>query len=133
MKKFSLLGLGIGIGTGLLVGVTLPILYFRLIIYNIRKNMELAKTGTRVMATVTRVITHNVKSFNFNSENFTYEGQTPKKVYSLVARWQNPQTGKSYTLKSPIRNAEQFPVGSPVFFLIDAQHPKRHLLDTRSI
>ena len=133
MKRFSVLGLGIGIGIGLLVGVALPILLIWWIIYNLRKSAELAKTGTRVTATVTRVITHTVKSFNFNSENFTYEGQTPKNAYSLVARWQDPQTGKAYTLRSPVRNAEQFPVGSSVSFLIDAQHPKRHLLDTRSI
>ncbi len=133
MKRLNLLGLGIGVGTGLLVGFALPFLLFWYILYNLRKSVELAKTGTRVTATVTRVITHNVKSYNFNSKDFTYEGHTPKKGYSLVARWQNPQTGKTYTLRSPVRNAEKFPVGSPVAFLIDPQHPKRHLLDTRNM
>ena len=73
MKRLSLLGLGIGIGIGLLVGVALPILLIWWIIYNLRKSGELVKTGTRVTATVTRVITRT--SFNFNSENFTYEGE----------------------------------------------------------
>ncbi len=118
---------------GLLVGVSLPVLLIWWIINNLRKSAELVRTGTRVMATVTRVITRDVQSFNFNSEDYTFEGRIPTKVYHLVARWQNPQTGKTYTLRSPVRNAEMFPVGSSVFFLIDTQHPRRHLLDTRSV
>jgi len=133
MKKRNVLGFGVAVGTGLLVGFSLPILFFWWLFYNIRKIVELARTGTRVTATVTRIITRDVQSFNFSSKDFTFEGQVPKKVYHLVARWQNPQTGKTYTLRSPVRNAEMFPVGSSVIFLIDMQHPRRHLLDTRSM
>ena len=132
MKRRNLLGFGGAVGIGLLVGFSLPFLFFWWLIYNIKKIAELARTGTRVTATVTRIITRDVQSFNFSSKDFTFEGRVPAKVYHLVARWQNPQTGKMYTLRSPIRNAEMFPIGSSVSFLIDMQHPRRHFLDTRS-
>lgn len=133
MKRLHVLSLGIGVGIGLLVGIALPVLLIWWISYNLWKSVGLLKTGTPVMATVTRIKTLETQPFTYDSENHTFRKQAPTKAYHLVARWQDPQTGKTYTLRSPVKDADKFPVGSSVPFLIDAQHPRRHVLDIRNV
>ncbi len=125
MKRLSSLSLGVGIG--LLIGIALPILYIWWIIYNIRGIHEVSTSGTRVMATVTRVMTREVQSYVY--ENHSFKKGAPKKIHHLVTRWQDPQTGKTYTLKGIVKNPDKFPVGSSIPFLINAQHPRWHRLE----
>jgi hypothetical protein len=117
MKRRSVLSLGIG----LLVGMTLPLLLIWWVIYVLWRIAELSKTGTRVMATVAQVTTHEEKSFTYENQAFK---RIPGTSHQLVARWQHPQTGKTYQFKALVRNPDKFPVGSSVAFLIDPQHPK---------
>jgi hypothetical protein len=124
MERLGSLILGVGIG--LFVGIALPILYIWWIIYNIRGIQKLSTSGTQVIATVTRVITREVKSYVYIYESHSFRRDAPKKIHHLITRWQDPQTGKTYTLKGFVKNPDKFPVGSSVHFLINAQHPKWH-------
>ncbi len=58
-----------------------------------------------------------LKSSDFRSRN--------SKIYS----WEDPLSGKVYTLKSVVKDPEKFPVGSSVAFLIDPAHPRWHCIE----
>lgn len=117
MKGLNMLNLGIG----LLIGMIIPLLLIGWVLYAAWRITKLSETGTRVMATVSQVITREAKTF-------TYGNHTLKRVsttsHQLVTHWQHPQTGKTYSFKYIIRNPDKFPVGSSIAFLIDPQNPK---------
>lgn len=106
---------------GLLLGMMFPLLLIGWIIYVLLRIAELSKTGTHVMATVVQVTTREDRALTYEDHAFR---RTPVTIHQLVARWQHPQTGKTYVFKAPIRNVEKFPVGSTVPFLIDLKNPR---------
>lgn len=118
MKRLGSLSLAAGFG--LVAGSILTLLLIWWFIYVLWRIAELSKTGTRVIATVTQVITGEEKSFTYENRAFK---KIPITFHRLVAHWQNPQTGKTYVFKTPIRHPDKFPVGSSVPFLIDPQKP----------
>ncbi len=78
------------------------------------------------MATVTGFDTLNTLLHNTSK----LSRSTPvTQTYFLVATWQHPETGKTYTFKTPIRNRAKFPIGSSVAFLVDYQNPRMHCLE----
>ena len=79
------------------------------------------------MATVTGFDTYESHTYNFvRSSRPT---RVPQQVYFLVATWQHPETGKTYTFKAAIQNRDKFPIGSSVPFLVDYNHPRWHRLE----
>ena len=59
-KVLGALSIGFAFGTGVVLGIALPILFIWRIFTSLHKTIELAETGTRVMATVTRIATYQV-------------------------------------------------------------------------
>ncbi len=120
VKSLGLLGLGI------ILGISIPILFvwgmIRWFVYAFKKMRELETSGRRVMATVTRLDEHEVRSISIGSS--PQARNLPRKYYRLSARWQDPRTGKTYTLRSMIVDPTKFPVGSSVAFLINPKHPR---------
>ena len=99
------------------------VLVWRLII-NVQKMSDLLKTGTLTAATVVRVEKSVARSISIGTPKQT----TSRIRYRLVARWQHPQTGKGYTLRAPIPQPENFPVGSSVNFYVNLDDPRIHRL-----
>jgi len=111
---------------GIIIGISIPILFvwgmIRWFAYAFKKMKELETSGTRVMATVTRLDEHEVRSIPIGSS--PKARSLPRKYYRLSAYWQDPRTGKTYTLRSMILDPAKFPVGSSVAFLINPKHPR---------
>src|SRR5947208_2153340 len=107
MKRQSVLSLGIG----LFIGITLPLLLIWWVVYVLWRISELSKTGTRVMATVAQVTTREQKALTYENHAFK---RVPITIHQLVTHWQNPQTGKTYSFKTLVRNPDKFPVGSSI-------------------
>ena len=125
VKVLSILSLTLSI----LVNIGLGIIVFyivRIVKYG-KKLAELTTTGTRVMATVTGIDTLDTHAFNFGRSS--RPTRVPQQAYFLVATWQHPETGKTYTFKAPIMNRDKFPLGSSVPFLVDYNHPRWHRLE----
>lgn len=120
VKRFGMLGLGI------LLGISIPLLFvwgmIRWFASAFKKLRELETSGIRVMATVTRLDEREVHAISIGSSPPTRN--LPRKYYRPSARWQDPRTGKTYTLRSMIVDPTKFPVGSSVAFLINPQHPR---------
>lgn len=117
--------------SGILTGISIFVLLIWKVISGVRKTVELAKTGTRVAATATRIKIYKVSqpvTFDFPSGMKRKKDGVPQVMYRLFARWQHPETGKVYTLKGIITKPDAYAVGSPVPFLVDYHNPKRHLL-----
>jgi hypothetical protein len=119
MKRLGLLSLAMGIG--LFAGSVLTLLLIWWFIYMLWRIAQLSETGTRVMATVAQVTTREEKALTYTDRAFK---RVPTTIHRLVARWQDPRTGKTYSLKAMIRNPDKFPVGSSVPVLIDPEHPR---------
>jgi hypothetical protein len=117
----------VGIGMGILVGIALPVLFVWRVIYAMQKVMSLPQNGTRVMATVTQIKTHNTWTITY--ENNKIRRDVPRPLHQLFARWEDPLTGKVYIFKSVVKDPEKFPVGSGVAFLIDPAHPRWHCIE----
>jgi len=125
VKVLSLLSLTLSILVN--IGLGIIVFYIVLIIKYGKKMVELTTTGTRVMATVTGINTLDAHAYNFSG--FSRPTRVPQQVYFLIATWQHPQTGKTYTFKAPIRNRDRFPIGSSVPFLVDYNHPRWHRME----
>ncbi|GHO98943.1 hypothetical protein KSF_089910 [Reticulibacter mediterranei] len=119
MKRLGSLSLVAGFG--LFAGSMLTLLLLWWFIYALWRIAQLSETGTQVMATVAQVRTREATSLTYENHAFN---RAPVTIHQLVARWQNPQTGKTYVFKTPVRNPDKFPVGSSVPFLIDPKNPK---------
>ena len=119
MKSLGMLGLGI------IVGILIPILFvwgmIRWFIYAFKQMRELETSGIRAMATVTRLKEHRIRSISIGAS--PQARNVPRKYFCLSARWQDPRTGKTYTLRGIIVDPTKFPVGSSVAFLINPKHP----------
>ena len=125
VKVLSILSLILSI----LVNIGLGIIVFyivRIVKYG-QKYVELKTTGTRVMATVTGFDTYESHTYNFGRSS--RPTRVPQQIYFLVATWQHPETGKTYTFKAAIQNRDKFPIGSSVPFLVDYNHPRWHRLE----
>lgn len=118
MKKLRVI---FSLSVGALLGMMLPLLLIGWIVYVLWRIAELSKNGTRVMATVAQVTTQEARALTYKDHAFR---RTPTTIHQLVARWQHPETGKTYVFKAPVRNVEKFPVGSAVPFLIDPKNPR---------
>jgi hypothetical protein len=125
VKVLSLLSLTLSILVN--IGLGIVIFYIVRIVKYGKKIAELKTTGTRVMATVTGIDTLNTHGYSFSGSS--RPTRVPRKAYFLVATWQHPQTGKTYTFRAPIMNRDKFPIGSPVPFLVDYNHPRWHCLE----
>ncbi|MEO8972228.1 MAG: hypothetical protein ABI406_11595 [Ktedonobacteraceae bacterium] len=128
-KVFVALGMGLAFGTGVAVGLTLPVLFIWRIIRSLPKSIELTEAGTPVMATVTRIATFKVgKPFIIPSSR-NNRNTTPGEIYRLFACWQHPETGKKYTLSGMIKDPNEFQVGSSAPFMVNYSNPKFHHLE----
>jgi len=115
------------IALSLLLNISLGLAIFFIwrIILAVKKMADLETTGTQAIATVTRIETLETRSLG-NSSRRTMPTRT---MYRLVATWQHPQTGKSYTLRATIRHPDRFPIGSSVSFLVNYDNPRWHRLE----
>ena len=133
-KVLMLLWIGLAYVSGILTSISIYILLIRRIVSSVRKMAALAKTGTRVNATVTRIKTLKTSTpvtFEFPGGMKRNTNAAPQTIYRLYARWQHPETGKKYTLKGMITNSaaySAYPVGSSIPFLVDYTHPQTHLI-----
>src|SRR5215470_11167685 len=125
-KLLGALSIGFAFGIGVVVGITLPLWLSWRIFTALHKTVELAQTGTRVMATVTHIATYQVGPPIIDTSGVKVKGTFPRKIYRLSARWQHPETGKVYTLRGMVKDPSKFPVGSSVPFLVDYNHPRWH-------
>jgi hypothetical protein len=125
VKILSLLSLILSILVN--IGLAIVIFYIVRIIKYGKQMVELEKTGTPVMATITGIDTFDTHGYRFSGSS--RPTSVPRKAYFLVATWQHPQTGKTYTFRAPIMNRDKFPVGSSVSFLVDFNNPRRHRLE----
>ncbi len=122
-------GIGLAFGTGVAVGLLLPVLFIWRIIRSLPKSIELMEAGTPVRAIVTRIATYKVgKPFIVTSSEHA-RNSVPREIYRLYARWQHPETGKAYTLSGMIKDPDEFPVGSFAPFLVNYSNPKFHQLE----
>src|SRR5258708_23257599 len=118
-KILGALSMGIAFGTGVVLGIALPIWLIWRIFTSLHKTfVELADNGTRVMATVTPIATSQVGPPIIDTSGVKDRGTFPRKIYRLSARWQHPETGKVYTLRGVVNDPSKFPVGSSVPFLV---------------
>jgi hypothetical protein len=117
------------IALSLLLNISLGLAIFFIwrFIIGLKKIADLEASGTQVMATVTRIETFETRSISIGSAS--QHDKPPRKMYRLLASWQHPQTGKTYTLKAPIRSPEKFPIGSSVSFLVNYDNPRWHRLE----
>ena len=106
------------------VSIGLAIAFIWCMIVGFKKMSDLLKTGKPTTATVVRVEESMARSISIDTPKQT----TTKTIYRLVASWQHPQTGKTYTLKAPISYPERFPVGSSVDFFVNYDDPRVHRL-----
>ncbi len=129
-KILGALSMGIAFGTGVVLGIALPIWLIWRIFTSLHKTfVELAETGTRVMATVTHIATSQVGPPIIDTSGVKDRGTFPRKIYRLSARWQHPETGKVYTLRGVVNDPSKFPVGSSVPFLVDYNNPRWHRME----
>ena len=98
-KVLGALSIGFAFGTGVVLGIALPLWLIWRIFTSLHKTIELAETGTRVMATVTRIATYQVGPAIIDTSGVKNRGTFSRKIYRLSARWQHPQTRKVYTLR----------------------------------
>ncbi|HEX6482532.1 MAG TPA: hypothetical protein VF043_27120 [Ktedonobacteraceae bacterium] len=108
------------------ISLGLAIFFIWRFVTGFKKMADLQESGKQVMATVTRIETFEVRSSIVHPEQ---QAKLPRQMYRLIATWQHPETGKSYTLKAPIRSPENFPIGSSVAFLVNYDNPRWHRLD----
>ena len=94
-------------------------------IIRVKKMAKLESSGTQVMATVTGIEALETRPLGSSAQH----ARPPWKMYRLLASWQHPQTGRTYTLKAPIRSPEKFPIGSSVSFLVNYNNPRWHRLE----
>ncbi len=125
VKVLSILSLTLSILVN--IGLGIVIFYVVRIIKYGKQMAELETTGTPVMATVTGIDTFDTHAYRFGRSS--RPTRVPRKTYFLVATWQHPQTGKTYTFRAPIMNRDKFPIGSSVSFLVDYNNPRRHRLE----
>ena len=125
LKILSILSLTLSILVN--IGLGIVIFYVVRIIKYVKQMAELETTGTPVMATVTGIDTFDTHAYRFSRSS--RPTRVPRKAYFLVATWQHPQTGKTYTFRAPIMNRDKFPIGSSVSFLVDYNNPRRHRLE----
>jgi len=125
VKVLSILSLLLSILVN--IGLGIVIFYVVRIIKYVKQMAELETTGTPVMATVTGIDTFDTHGYRFSGSS--RPTRVPRKAYFLVATWQHPQTGKTYTFRAPIMNWDKFPIGSSVSFLVDYNNPRRHRLE----
>jgi hypothetical protein len=128
-KVLGALSIGFAFGTGVVLGIALPILFIWRIFTSLHKTIELAETGTRVMATVTRIATYQVGPAIIDTSGVKDRGTFSRKIYRLSARWQHPETRKVYTLRGMVKDPSKFPVGSSVPFLVDYDNPRWHRME----
>ena len=129
-KVLGALSIGFAFGTGVVLGVALPIWLIWRIFTSLHKTVDLAETGTRVMATVTRIATSQVGPAIIDTSGVKDRSTfSRKKIYHLFARWQHPETGKVYTLRGMVKDPSKFPVGSSVPFLVDYDNPRWHRME----
>ncbi len=106
------------------LSIGLVIVFIWHMIVGFKKMSDLLKTGTSATATVVRVETSVARSITIGSPKRT----TSRTIYRLVANWQHPQTGKTYTLTAPISHPNRFPVGSSVNFFVNYDDPRFYSL-----
>ena len=128
-KVFVALGLGLAFGSGVAVGLTLPVLFILRVIRSLPKSIELMEAGTPVRATVTRIATYKVGKPFIVTPSEHVRNLMPREIYRLFARWQHPETGKTYTLSGMIKDPDEYPVGSLAPFLVNYSNPKFHQLE----
>lgn len=93
-------------------------------IVGVMKMSDLIKVGTSATATVVRIEESVARSISIGTPKQT----TSRTIYRLIANWQHPLTGKTYTLRAQISQPDRFPVGSSVNFLVNYDDPRFHQL-----
>ena len=115
------------IALSLLLNISLGLAIFLIwrIIVKFKEMADLTTSGTRVMATVTSI---EAKERGTITLTTPMRVKMPGKIYRIVATWQHPQTGKTYTLVAPTSVPDRFPIGSSAAFLVNYNNPLIHRL-----
>lgn len=107
---------------GCLTGSASIVAILGFMFYSLYRMLTLQQDGVRIEATVVGIREQKVRLSRRGI------GESPQDVirtnYRVVARWQNPRNGKTYTLKTMIQHPEKYPTGSTISLLVDARHPR---------